>query len=147
MSKDEGTARQMDYNYILNRIEHNSLSAESVPTTSVKELEPVKYEVKSRFLQLIDKMVDIQKRKNAGYAGQNKDPWANFKLSTMVGVKPSVGSVIRMTDKLIRVCNLMKNPANEQVGESITDTLIDLANYALITLCLWEEENADTKNS
>ena len=34
----------------------------------------------------------------------------------------------------------MKDKDNEQVGEKIEDTLIDLASYALIAICLLEEE-------
>jgi hypothetical protein len=38
------------------------------------------------------------------------------------------------------VTNLVKNPLNEQVGENIKDTLMDLAAYALIAICLLEEQ-------
>ena len=96
---------------------------------------------KNRFSELIADMQDIQKRKNAGYAGQdNVDPWANFRLATLLGVPASVGCLVRMSDKFIRICNLIKNPKNEQVNESLKDTLIDLANYCLIAICLLEEE-------
>jgi hypothetical protein len=52
-----------------------------------------------------------------------------------------------MTDKFIRICNLMANPLNEQVGESIKDTLLDLAIYCLIAICLFEEEKANHETS
>jgi hypothetical protein len=47
-----------------------------------------------------------------------------------------------MGDKYRRAQNLLRNPANDQVGEPIKDTLMDLANYALIAVCLLEEETA-----
>jgi hypothetical protein len=48
--------------------------------------------------------------------------------------------ITRMSDKYIRVTNLVRKPENEQVGENIKDTLMDLAAYALIAVCLLEEQ-------
>lgn len=94
-----------------------------------------------RFLKLLDEMRDIHERKNAGYAGKDtEDPWANFRMSEAFGVSPFKGCLVRMSDKFIRVANLSLDEENDQVGESITDTLIDLANYALIAICLYEEK-------
>lgn len=99
-----------------------------------------------RYLELLDIMKDVHIRKNAGYAGvDNPDPWANFRMSEAFGVDPFIGCLVRMSDKYIRVSNLVKSPANEMVGESIKDTLIDLAAYALIAVCLLEEREALTK--
>ena len=99
--------------------------------------------VSAKFMNLLTEMEDIHKRNNAGYAGEDSmDPWANFRMSEAIGVSAFNGCLVRMGDKYTRVCNLAKNPDNEQVGESIHDTLIDLANYALIAICLYEEENA-----
>jgi len=61
-------------------------------------------------------------------------------LSTKVGVEPWRGALVRLGDKFARVCSLALNPANDMIGENIGDTLYDLAAYALITLCLLEEE-------
>lgn len=92
------------------------------------------------YLELLEKMKDLHIRKNAGYAGQdNVDAWANFRMSQSFGVSPFLGCLVRMSDKYIRVSNLIKNPENEQVGESIKDTLMDLASYALIAYCLYDE--------
>lgn len=40
---------------------------------------------------------------------------------------------IRLTDKLLRFKNLTRNKA-EVVEESMVDTLLDLANYAIMTI-------------
>lgn len=54
----------------------------------------------NRFSELIQEMQDIQARKNAGYAGQdNIDPWANFRLATMLGVPASIGNNILDTQR------------------------------------------------
>jgi hypothetical protein len=94
-----------------------------------------------RFLKLLEQVKEIHLAKSAGYAGRaNKDTWANFRLSKAFGVSPFLGCLVRMSDKFIRIQNLVKNPENEQCGESIKDTLLDLASYALIAICLLEEE-------
>ena len=78
-------------------------------------------------------------KKNAGYAGDSADPWANFRMAERLGITAHMGVLVRMSDKYIRIRNLRENPANEQVGESILDTLLDLAAYALIAVCLLRE--------
>lgn len=94
-----------------------------------------------RYLALLAEMADIHKRKNAGYSGADQpDRWANFRHAEGFGVSALVGCLIRLSDKYIRVQNLVRQPANEQVGESVRDTLVDLASYALIAVCLLEEE-------
>lgn len=96
-----------------------------------------------RYINLLDEMKDLHIRKNAGYSGaDNPDPWANFRMAQEFGVSPFKGCLVRMSDKYIRVTNLVRSPDNEQVGESIKDTLKDLAAYSLIALCLLEEEDA-----
>ena len=47
----------------------------------------------------------------------------------MMGI---VASAVRMTDKLNRFKTLMNKPHSE-VDESLCDTLLDLANYAVMT--------------
>jgi len=94
-----------------------------------------------RYLQLLDEMKTLHVRKNAGYAGEdNKDAWANFRMSENFGVSAFLGCLVRLSDKYIRVTNLVHNPKNEQVGENVKDTLFDLAAYALIAICLLEEQ-------
>lgn len=94
-----------------------------------------------RYLELLEQAAELHRRKNAGYAGAtNPDPWANFRMSETFGVSALRGCLVRMSDKYIRVGNLMKDPNNDQVGESIKDTLMDLSAYALIAICLLEEE-------
>lgn len=95
-----------------------------------------------RFFKLLDEAADLHERKNAGYAGMdNPDPLANFRECERFGVSAFKGCLVRLSDKFIRVTNLARNPENEQVGEAITDTLKDLAAYAYIAICLYEEEH------
>jgi len=92
------------------------------------------------FLDLLETMKETHIKKNMGYAGVDAtDPWANFRMAQTFGVSPFVGCLVRMSDKFIRIGNVLKNPNADQVSESIEDTLIDLANYAIIAICLWRE--------
>lgn len=97
----------------------------------------------NEYKQLLDEAWDLHIRKNAGYAGaESPDPWANFRMSEAFNVSAFEGCMVRLTDKYIRVTNLMKSADNEQVGESIRDTLRDLSAYALIAVCLLDEQTA-----
>lgn len=76
--------------------------------------------------------VEIIKRKNADYAG-NGDPWKNFKSAELVGIDYKRAILVRVTDKLSRISNLLdKEP--KVVEEGVTDTLIDTINYLAILL-------------
>lgn len=87
-----------------------------------------------------DKWREMHIAKNAGYAGMdNPDPWANFRMSDKFGVSAFKGTLVRLSDKYIRTVNLRKDPNNEQVGESILDSLLDFVAYCLIAVCIWRE--------
>jgi nitrogen regulatory protein PII-like uncharacterized protein len=93
-----------------------------------------------KYIDLLDKMRGLHVRKNAGYAGKSPDAWANFRMSESFGVSPFLGCLVRMSDKYIRVTNLVKDSSLDQVGENVKDTLFDLAAYALIAICIMEED-------
>lgn len=96
-----------------------------------------------RFFELLDELADTHIRKNAGYAGiDNPDPLANFRESERFGVSAFKGCLVRVSDKFIRITNLVRSKLNEQVGETLEDTLIDLAAYCLIAIILSEEEKS-----
>jgi len=90
------------------------------------------------YLQLLDAMSKLHLDKNAGYGSQH-DAWSNFRLSEQWGVPAYIGCLVRMSDKYQRLQNLIADPTNDKVGESIVDTAMDLAAYALIFVCLWQE--------
>jgi hypothetical protein len=94
-----------------------------------------------RFMDLLEAARDLFLKKNKGYAGGNSDPFINFKSSLGFGVKPSIGCLIRISDKWARIHSLVAKPSNDEVGENIKDTLFDMAVYCLICICLIEDEN------
>ena len=98
------------------------------------------------YLRLLETMADLHRRKNAGYAGGKADPWDNFRECEDFGVPAFVGVLVRLSDKWKRIKSLQRNPANDQVGESKRDTLMDLAAYALIAVCLLDEQTGRDGN-
>jgi hypothetical protein len=96
--------------------------------------------VHDRIPAMLEEMHTLHVKKNAGYSGvDNPDPWANFRRCERYGIDPIDGVLTRISDKDARVETLFTNPDNEQVGESIEDSLMDGAAYRLILVCLLRE--------
>lgn len=87
--------------------------------------------------------VDISEAKNSDYAS-DEDAFANFRACEVYGIDPKMAIVTRMSDKMIRIANLLKRQ-NKVADESIHDTLSDLANYSMI-LSLFIEDEAKLKS-
>lgn len=96
------------------------------------------------FKDVLDEMYSTVKAKNNDYA-TGEDPFQNFRRSAIVaGIAPERGFLVRMADKMARVENLLDKPP-AVVGESVHDTLLDLANYAIL-LSLFIEGKRDDRN-
>lgn len=85
-------------------------------------------------------MEDLHDRKNANYA-DDENPLSNFMECKKFGVEPHIGTMVRMSDKYSRLTQLMKGKKDE-VGESVKDTLMDLAVYCLLEIILIEQHEA-----
>lgn len=92
-----------------------------------------------RFRKLLKEMQRIHETKNSDYS-EADIPLSNFRLSEKFGVEPYLGVLIRISDKYSRICQLVKNKKSK-VDEKIEDTLIDMANYCLLMVILYEERN------
>lgn len=97
------------------------------------------------FYELLKVMAEIHSRKNGNYA-KASDALSNFRLSNELGIDPFKGCLIRMSDKWSRICQLSKG-VPDLVGESLEDTLIDLANYSIISILLFRETKGTEKES
>lgn len=75
---------------------------------------------------------EILKEMSAVHEAKNLDYGASYELSAqLLGQPVVVGLLHRMADKLARACNLVWG--NEaRVNESLRDSLLDLANYAVL---------------
>lgn len=76
------------------------------------------------FKDILNKMYEIYERKNADYGDSFSKTFDEFGLTA---------SAIRINDKTERFKKLIKQDAQVQ-DESIKDTLLDLDNYAVLTL-------------
>lgn len=101
--------------------------------------------ISPEYLALLDKMKDLHQRKNAGYSGDDPDPWLNFRQCEDFGISAEQGVITRMSDKWSRFRSLWRKPEHDQVGEAIEDTLMDLAAYSLVLICLLEERKQQPK--
>lgn len=74
--------------------------------------------------------IEIIRKKNADYA-KDADPFKNFKLSEIFDVSVERGILIRISDKIARISNLLDKEA-EVKDERIEDTILDAINYLAI---------------
>ena len=82
------------------------------------------YEVAADFREIIEEMIQLYISKNKDYGNAFKQSYDEF---------GAIMAVIRINDKLNRFKTLIKQNS-EVKTESIKDTLIDLANYAVMTI-------------
>lgn len=102
----------------------------SVSLYFVKETKVNTEDSTSDFKSITSQMVDTYTRKNHDYGNSFEQSLDKFGL---------VASVVRMGDKMNRIESLMKKEAKVK-DESIKDTLLDLANYAIMTV-MWMNKN------
>ncbi len=74
--------------------------------------------------------LDIAKKKNSDYANSN-DPFKNFEMSLQVGVEPDRAILVRVSDKISRISNLLNRDGNVK-DERLEDTIDDAINYLAI---------------
>lgn len=93
----------------------------TVPMTKVK-----------RFREIVNKLSDLYEKKNADYGDSFGETWKTL---------GSVSALTRMNDKLNRLNTLLGDKNQQQVKqESVKDTLLDLAAYAIMTVMEIEGE-------
>ena len=98
-----------------------------------------------RFYDLILRICELHARKNHDYAGK-EHPLSNLKRSEEFGVEAWKGTLVRMSDKWDRITHLALDNNPMVKGESILDTLMDMAVYSLLAVILFEELN-DSRNT
>lgn len=77
------------------------------------------------FEEITKKMVELHQRKNQDYGNSFDHTLDEFGL---------VAGLIRMNDKMNRLKSIYKSSDIRVNDEKIEDTLIDLANYAVMSL-------------
>lgn len=97
--------------------------------------------------ELCEKLNDIYAKKNADYGDSFHETWLEEGMAM---------ARIRLSDKLSRFKKLSKSDEQHVKDESIEDTLLDLANYAIMTvlemhirdvgLCWVKEDDSEDKH-
>ena len=80
---------------------------------------------------MIDTANSIVLAKRHDYSGAN-DPFGNFRKSSLFGVAPWRGVLVRLTDKLSRIEVVTNAGGGALVNESLWDTFADVVNYTCI---------------
>lgn len=68
---------------------------------------------------------ELYVKKNKAYGNSFSDTYEKLGI---------ISAITRISDKYNRLVNLSVNKDIDNLGESIRDTLIDMANYALMTV-------------
>ena len=89
------------------------------------------------FCRVTDELLKLYIEKNDGYADSFSVSFREWGLSYP-------GS--RIGDKYNRLKNLILNPHVDDLGESIEDTLRDIANYAILTIMELQNQAEETKH-
>ena len=93
---------------------------------------------KERFHEIVKEMVELHDRKNRDYGGS--EYLSNFMMCEKhKGVPAWIGCIIRLSDKMARLMNIASTEEIAVSDETLTDTLTDLAVYAIITRILYED--------
>lgn len=79
-----------------------------------------------------NKCIETSRKKNADYTGGSDDPFSNFTAIEVLGIKPEVGFLTRMFDKMKRISSFVEQGELQVKDESVLDTLSDLSNYCAL---------------
>lgn len=78
-----------------------------------------------RFPEICGEMMNLYAKKNQDYGDSFHKSYLEYGM---------IMPLIRLEDKLNRLKSLTKNGAAKVEGESLRDTLLDLANYSIMTI-------------
>lgn len=97
---------------------------------SVQNMEKVKYCNKAQsyvdyFDDILKEMSEVHQRKNADYGNNFHKRYEKYGFLT---------ALLRLTDKMERLENIYEKGEVQVKDESVEDTLLDLANYAVMTI-------------
>lgn len=90
--------------------------------------------------ELTKQAFDIIEAKNHDYRGGTGDPFANFRGSTVFGIDPIVGILLRMQDKMMRIKTFAEKKQLLVKGEGVRDAILDIINYSVLIAGMLEEQ-------
>ena len=99
-----------------------------------------KNEFNELVVHTLGNLIDVLKAKQNDYTGDDGDPFSNFRLSTLEGVAPETGLMIRVQDKMQRIRTYLSKGELLVVGEGYEDAIHDIIGYMLILKGLLREQ-------
>lgn len=96
-----------------------------------------------KFYDLLLHIAELHASKNHDYA-RTADPLSNLKECETFGIPAWKGALVRITDKFSRIVQLAAGKNPRVKSEAITDTLMDMAVYALLTIILYQNQDTPT---
>lgn len=100
-------------------------------------------ELLSLHTQLCDDARKLMQAKNHDYTSGSGDPFANFRASAVIGVKPELALLVRMLDKIKRMQTFAEQGQLKVKDESVRDAVIDVINYSVLFYGLTKENSND----
>jgi len=88
--------------------------------------------------------LQVMKSKNDDYAGVSGDPFTNFKASTLMGIEPERGLMLRVTDKFMRIKNFIDRGELSVKDEPVDDAISDIINYMILLKGLIKDKKEET---
>jgi hypothetical protein len=85
-----------------------------------------------KFSKIAEELCNLYERKNRAYGNSFSNTYKKLGI---------VSAVTRLSDKYERLCNLVKEPQIDDLGESIEDTLRDMASYCIMTVMELQTQN------
>lgn len=89
---------------------------------------------------ITERAYKLMEKKNHDYA-DGDNPFKNFEASEVIGVHPLQGVLMRMQDKMSRLATAVHSDLLVE-SESVEDSVVDIINYAVIYLAMYDEERA-----
>lgn len=83
------------------------------------------------FKKIATELGELYEKKNRCYGNSFSDTYKKLGI---------ISAVTRISDKYNRLCNLATNPDIDNLGESLEDTLRDMASYCIMTVMELENE-------
>ena len=78
-----------------------------------------------KFTEIAKELCALYEKKNRAYGNSFGETYHKLGI---------ISAVTRISDKYNRLCTLVRNEDIDNLGESIEDTLKDMASYAIMTL-------------
>ena len=89
-------------------------------------------------LTILENMQAVYEAKDSDYSATGL-PMGNLRKCEDAGIEAWRGCLVRIGDKMSRLENFLKEKEYLVISEKAEDTVIDLANYAILMSCLLEE--------